>query len=371
MLPHGKLMNKVNKDSLNVALIGYGYAGKVFHAPLIDSVERLNLTTFVSSDSTKVRQDFPEAAVYGQPQAVFEDPNIDLIVIATPNEHHFSLAKAALDAGKHVVVDKPFTVTVEEAEQLIAHPRAEAGILSVFHNRRWDADFLTIQDLLNRNTLDRVVTFESHFDRFRPEVRERWRERAGAGGGLWYDLGPHLVDQALKLFGQPDEIFADLSIQRTGAVATDYFHVLLRYGNARIILHASALVGADLPRFVIHGLRGSYVKHGMDVQEDSLKAGNRPGSSNWGIDSCDGELTLWQGDCSTKSKLTTKQGCYSKYYEQVRDAIFGLAPNPVPATEALHVMKLIELGILSNEQRQAIPVRLKSVIQTSSSSARS
>jgi len=354
-------MDTFSGQPLNVALIGYGYAGKTFHAPLIASVPGLNLTTFVSSDSTKVLADFPRATVCANPDEVFQNESIDLVVIATPNDLHFDLAKRALDAGKNVVVDKPFTTTTQEAESLVAHPANKNLVLSVFHNRRWDADFLTLKSLLAAETIGDVLMFESHFDRYRPEVRQRWRENAGPGGGLWYDLGPHLVDQAIQLFGVPESIFADLGMQRTDATAVDYCHVLLRYGKRRVILHASAMIGAVGPRFIVHGTVGSYVKTGMDTQEDSLKSGATPLTPNWGLDSTDGELTTWKDGVATTNKVITARGSYQDYYLAIRQAILQQAPNPVPASEALVVMQVIEAATRSAESGREMSVDLTAV----------
>ncbi|MBY0549530.1 MAG: oxidoreductase [Candidatus Obscuribacterales bacterium] len=354
-------METFSGQPLNVALIGYGYAGKTFHAPLIASIPGLNLTTFVSSDSAKVLADFPQATVCADPNDVFRNESIDLVVIATPNDLHFDLAKRALDAGKNVVVDKPFTTTTQEAEILVAHPANQDLVLSVFHNRRWDADFLTLKSLLADGLLGEVVTFESHFDRFRPEVRQRWRETAGPGGGLWYDLGPHLVDQVIELFGVPDSIFADLGMQRQDATAVDYCHVLLRYGKRRVILHASAMVGAVGPRFVVHGTLGSYVKTGMDKQEDSLKSGATPLTQEWGLDPTKGELTTWKDGVATTSEVITARGRYQDYYSAIRQAILKQAPNPVPAAEALTVMRVLEAATKSAEAKRELSVNMTAV----------
>lgn len=197
-------------DSIRVGLIGYGYASKTFHAPLIAGTPGMALAAVSSSDATKVHADWPSVPVVSEPKHLFNDPNIDLIVIPTPNDTHFPLAKAALEAGKHVIVDKPFTVTLSQARELDALAKSFGRVLSVFHNRRWDSDFLTVKALLNEGTLGEILFFESHFDRFRPQVRNRWREQAGPGSGIWYDLAPHLLDQAVNLFGLPVSMTVDL-----------------------------------------------------------------------------------------------------------------------------------------------------------------
>jgi predicted dehydrogenase len=334
-------------EPLQVALVGYGFVGKVFHAPLICSTPGLQLRSVVSSNPVGVHADLPDVAVSPDLASVLHDPHIDLIVIATPNALHAPQAHAALDSGKHVVVDKPFTVTVREAEAVIAHAERAERVLSVFHNRRWDADFLTLRELIASDTLGEITQFESHFDRFRPDVRDRWRERAGPGAGLWYDLGPHLLDQALQLFGAPIGLWADIAMQRDGAETDDYFHAVLRYPRCRVILHASALVAAHGLRFAVHGTRGSYVKMGLDSQEDALKAGRTPGDASWGVDSEAGTLSVVDGESTATRYVAGVPGNYRRYYERVRDAILGSDTNPVPAADALAVMRLIELGLQS------------------------
>lgn len=216
-------------DNIRVGLIGYGYASKTFHAPLIAGTPGMMLAAVSSSDATKVHADWPSVPVVSEPKHLFNDPNIDLIVIPTPNDTHFPLAKAALEAGKHVIVDKPFTVTLSQARELDALAKGLGRLLSVFHNRRWDSDFLTVKTLLSEGTLGEILFFESHFDRFRPQVRNRWREQAGPGSGIWYDLAPHLLDQAVNLFGLPVSMTVDLAQLRPGAQTTDYFHAVLSY----------------------------------------------------------------------------------------------------------------------------------------------
>lgn len=341
-------------DTVRVGLIGYGYASKTFHAPLIAGTPGMQLAAVSSSDAAKVHADWPTVPVVASPTALFDDPSLDLIVIPTPNDTHFPLAKAALEAGKHVVVDKPFTVTLSQARELEALAKSRGLVLSVFHNRRWDSDFLTLQALLHQGTLGEVAYFESHFDRYRPQVRNRWREQAGVGSGIWYDLGPHLVDQALVLFGQPVSITVDLAQLRPGAQTTDYFHAILNYPQRRIVLHASMLAAAESARYIVHGTRGSFVKYGLDPQEDRLKAGERPPVEDWGYDMRDGVLTLAEGDSLVEKPLLTQPGNYPAYYAGVRDALNGQGENPVPASQAIRVMEIIELGIESAKHRAVL-----------------
>ncbi|BDH46102.1 oxidoreductase [Salmonella enterica subsp. enterica serovar Choleraesuis] len=343
-------------EKIRVGIIGYGYASKTFHAPLIAGTPGLVLSAISSSDAGKVAADWPSVPVVSSPQALIADPELDLIIIPTPNDTHYPLAKAALEAGKHVVVDKPFTVTLSQARELEELAAKRGLLLSVFHNRRWDSDFLTVRELISSGTLGEVASFESHFDRFRPQVRARWREQTGAGTGIWYDLGPHLIDQALVLFGKPVSINVDLAQLRPGAETTDYFHAVLTYPQRRVILHGTMLAAAESARYIVHGTRGSYVKFGLDPQEDRLKAGERLPQEDWGYDMRDGELTLAQGDELDKRPWLTQPGNYPAYYAAIRDALNGQGENPVPASQAITVMELIELGIASAERRATLPL---------------
>jgi len=284
-------INSASAAPLQVALIGYGNAGRIFHAPLIPGVPGLQLACICSSRPEAVRADWPQMRVLATPEAVFADPGIDVVVVATPNASHHALAKAALQAGKHVVVDKPCCVTLAETDDFLATAQAKKRVLTVFQNRRFDSDFLALQQVLASGQLGRVVQVESHFDRYRPTVPARWREQSLPGSGLWFDLGPHLVDQALALWGLPDALCLDLACLRDGAQVNDWFHAVLRYdtrhGGLRVILHASTLVAELGPRWAVHGTQGSFTKFGLDTQEDALKAGRRPQMDalhDWGQD---------------------------------------------------------------------------------------
>ena len=342
-----------SKRELHVALIGYGYAGRVFHLPLLRQVKGLQVTHVVSSKATSA--ELTGVRITADAKQIFSDPEIDLVVIATPNDTHFDLARRALQAGKHVVIDKPFTTTVAEAHELVALGKKSHRLLSVFHNRRWDSDFLTVKNLLSEKRLGEVVHFESHFDRYRPRVQQRWRELPGPGSGVWFDLGPHLADQALQLLGPPEVIYGDIALQRQGAKTDDYFHVVMRYGNRRVILHAGSLVADETPRFSIHGTQGSYAKFGLDPQEEALKRGDIPGGPGWGEDPRDGELTTQQHSAVQTSKVRTIPGNYLAYYEGVRHAILKDAPNPVPPEEALQVMAVLETAVQSAKKGCELP----------------
>ncbi|MDV5356430.1 oxidoreductase [Enterobacter asburiae] len=341
-------------DIIRVGVIGYGYASKTFHAPLIAGTAGMTLAAISSSDESKVKADWPNVDVVADPKRLFNDPNIDLIVIPTPNDTHFPLAKAALEAGKHVVVDKPFTVTLSQARELDALARSYGRLLSVFHNRRWDSDFLTLKALLADGALGEVAYFESHFDRFRPQVRDRWREQGGPGSGIWYDLAPHLLDQAVNLFGLPVSLTVDLAQLRPGAQSTDYFHAVLTYPQRRVVLHGTMLAAAESARYIVHGTRGSYVKYGLDPQEERLKSGARLPQEDWGYDMRDGVLTRIDGEARKEETWLTLPGNYPAYYAAIRDALMGGGENPVPASQAIRIMELIELGIESAKHRATL-----------------
>lgn len=331
---------------LRVALVGFGLAGRVFHAPLIAATPGLVLHTVVSSDAAKVHGALPDVRVVADPQVAFDDPAIDLVVIASPNDAHAPLATAALRAGRHVVVDKPFAIDLAQAREVADVARERARLLCVFHNRRWDADFLALKALVDAGTLGEIAEVHSHFDRFRPTVPDRWRERRGPGAGLWLDLGPHLVDQALQLFGLPDAVQADLAIQRAGAEVDDWFHVVLRYPRLRVVLHAGALVpGAGL-RFAVHGSGGSWFKHGLDPQEAALRDGAVPGGDRWGVDPLPGRLLRANADGTVVDAVSpTPAGDYRAFYAGVRDAINADAAPTVTLDDALDVMRVLQAGI--------------------------
>ncbi|MDC9603836.1 oxidoreductase [Xenorhabdus griffiniae] len=341
-------------DFLKVGLVGYGYASKTFHAPLIAGTSNIELVAISSSDANKVKKDWSTISVVPSPEELFRDPNIDLIVIPTPNDTHYPLAQQALAAGKHVIVDKPFTITVEQAQSLKKQAEEANLLLSVFHNRRWDSGFLTVKSIIKENKLGTLKYYESHFDRYRPAVRQRWREAAGAGSGIWYDLAPHLLDQAVQLFGKPRAITTDLGMMRPNAETADYFHAQLTYPDLKVVLHATMLAAAESPIYTLHGMTGSYIKYGLDTQEERLKAGERPPRADWGYDARDGYVTLSQDESLVTKVVPTVPGNYGAYYAAIRDAILFGKPNPVTASEAILIMKLIEAGEKSAKEQRTI-----------------
>ncbi|MDM0103406.1 oxidoreductase [Variovorax sp. J22R24] len=332
--------------TLRAGLVGYGFAGQTFHAPVLSAVEGLELGAVASSQPHRVHTDWPGVDVVPDVEALLRRTDIDLVVIAAPNAQHHPLAKAALAAGKHVIVDKPFTLDAVQARELSDLAQQKGRLLSVYQNRRFDSDFQTLRNLLASSDLGRPVYLESHFDRYRPQVRER-----------------HLVDQAVQLFGRPDTLQLDTAALRDGALVEDYFHAVLRYDKGthaplRVVLHATTLAAYAAPRYIVHGTRGSYIKRGVDPQEDALRAGGRPGDAGWGVDPIEGELTIMRDDGRVQVRgVPTLAGNYVGYYAAIRDAIHGEGPNPVTPDQAVELMELLDLGRQSATEGRALAVR--------------
>ena len=342
----------IANDPIGVAVVGYGLAGQTFHAPLIAATPGLRLTAVVSSRPEAVHADLPQVEVLPDLNAALAREDIRLIVVATPDALHAEQSIAALKAGKAVVVDKPFAATLADAEAIAAVARHATGVFSVFQNRRWDADFLTLRRLIAEGALGEIAVFESHYDRFRPTVTDRWKDQRD--GGVWADLGPHLIDQAVQLFGPPLGVYADLQAQRRGATAIDYAPVLLRYDRLRVILNMSHLAAEASLRYAVHGTGGSFIKHGLDAQEGQSKAGLRPGDPDWGVDPSPGVLTKQIDGRPVHTTPTPERGDYPAFYVAMRDAIRGEGPPPVPADQALMTMRIIDAGLRSAAERREI-----------------
>ena len=339
---------------IRVGVIGFGFVSKTFHIPLLQATDGYKITAVSSSRPAEVSAMLAGVEVVSDPKALVTHPDLDLVVIASPNETHAPLAEAVMRAGRNVVVDKPFTITVEEARHLVAVAKEKNVLLSVFQNRRWDSDFLTIQDAIRRDLTGRVVLFESRIDRFRREVRDRWREIPGPGAGLLYDLGPHLIDQTLFLFGIPDSVQATLATQRRGGRTDDFFQLVLRYGEMVATLEAGSLVSGGSARFSVHGEQASVIKRKPDIQEDQLRASIIPGSPDWGIDPDD--ALLFDGATGDTHTLKAARGDQRGYYVALRQALLGRAPNPVPPEQGATVMAIVQAGFRSDKEgRRVIP----------------
>lgn len=337
-----------------VGLIGYGLGGSTFHAPVIAAVPGLRLARIASRSAKRETLDaYPGVQLDDTPQAMLDDPAIALVVVCTPNASHYALAKAALLAGKHVVVDKPFVLSSAEGEELVALARQQGVQLSVYQNRRWDGDFLTLRRTVESGELGAIHTYRAHFDRYAPQVKVRWKEQAQPGAGVLWDLGSHLIDQALELFGMPRSVTAHLSVQRDGAQVEDAFELVLDHGATKTVLHAGALVRAPGPRYQVHGTHGSFVKYGIDSQEAALKLGKRPGDAGWGHDAPADWATITAADGSHRT-VETIPGAYEAFYRGVYHAIAEGAEVPVKPEDAVDVVRVIELALRSHRERRTI-----------------
>ncbi|MEL7691068.1 oxidoreductase [Citromicrobium bathyomarinum] len=329
---------------IGVGLVGFGLSGRVFHAPFVEATEGLALRAIVSSDPAKVHDRLPGMAVVPSVEALLAEPGIELVIVASPDDLHADHAIAALDAGKHVLVEKPVATTLGDAQRMRDAAQRTGRMLTVFQNRRWDADFLTLKRMIGEDLLGEIVHFESHFDRWKPDVPERWKD--AREGGSWFDLGPHLVDQALCLFGMPDAMTLDLASMREGSPAPDWFHAVLRYPNRRVVLHSSKLCADDGLRFAVHGTGGSWIKHGLDTQEPAIVGGAQPGDADLGVDPIPGTYTP-ASDIHSHGEVPNERGDYRLFWNALASAIRGDGPNPVGIEQALDTMKVLEAGMRS------------------------
>lgn len=342
---------------IKIAIAGYGKGAKIYNAPIISSVEGFEISRILTSSPENIaaaKEDFPNAKITSKFAEILEDPKIELILITTPNHLHKTHTEKALRAGKHVIVEKPITPTSEETEHLIALAKDKNLILTVNHNRRFDSDFQTVKKLLEEKKLGKIVQYEAHFYRFRDEVNNHWKEdKNNPGSGILYDLGSHLIDQALQLFGTPKAVLADIRIQRKGAEVPDYFELWLYYTNLKVSLNAGMLVKEKGPTFSIHGTKGSFVKFGDDPQEELLKVGIKPKDQwGWGIEPNE----IW-GKFNTIEHAATvesEQGDYRKFYENVYQVISGNEELLVKPEEARDVIKVIELAMQSNSEKRQV-----------------
>ncbi|KWC22728.1 oxidoreductase [Burkholderia ubonensis] len=346
---------------LRIGLMGFGFAGATFHAPVIAASGRTQVAAIATGQPDRARAAYPDARIVADLDALLALDDIECVAIATPNDTHFPLARQVLDAGRHVVVDKPVTLTSDEALALARLANARSRVFAPFHNRRWDGDFLTVRRIVESGELGRITSVTSHFDRFRPQVRVRWREEAARGGGLLLDLGPHLIDQALALFGLPDTVSATVKTRRDNGSAPDFVHVQLGYPDKDVALHASALSAIEPARFTLHGTRGSYQKFGLDTQEDQLKADLTPDDVEFGGGNPPGVLRVLDGDVETERPVPTLDGQYAEFYRALAASIREGAPFPVTPQDAVDVMTIIELAAQSEHEGRRLPFLRKIV----------
>ena len=333
----------MTKD-IRVGVIGFGLAGRIFHSAVIAETPGLELACIVQRRGDEAAKTYPGVPICRSIEDMLRDNSIRLVVVATPSYLHFENALQCLRAGRNVLIDKPFTLTSDEARQLIDEARERGVLVTAYQNRRWDGDFVTLKQVLASGELGRVVSYESHFDRFRDAPRfDVWRESGGPGGGILFDLGPHLIDQATVLFGNPESIWADVRIDRDGGTVDDAFDVLLKFDGVTALLRSTLTAAAKGPRFVAHGTKGSFVKWGLDPQEDTLKAGAKFSDPEFGQEpeSQWGELYI---PGQPVRKIKTAAGNYRGIYANVRDAILGKAKLEVTPEQAWRTTRLIELA---------------------------
>ncbi|WP_445001750.1 Gfo/Idh/MocA family protein [Exiguobacterium alkaliphilum] len=327
---------------INTILVGFGFSATTFHLPFLKALDEYNVTGVVSSRPDDVKRELPDVTVYASLEAALES-EATLFVITTPSHLHNDMVEACLKAGKDVLVEKPAFLSVKEGEKLRDLEANSRGIVNVFHNRRTDGDFLTVKALLEKGELGDWKVFESRFDRFRPAVRDRWRENAGPGSGILFDLGSHLIDQALVLFGVPDRVQADVMIQRDGGQSDDGFFITLHHGEKRVYLRSNPFIAGEAPRFELHGTKGSFIKHGLDPQEAALRNGNL---SPYVLETG----TLSQDETSA---VAIESGRYTDFYRELAASFIARRPL-VPLSDALLTTRVIELARLSSDEQRTI-----------------
>jgi scyllo-inositol 2-dehydrogenase (NADP+) len=345
---------------IEVGLVGFGLAGRAFHAPVIRAVPGLHLAAILQRSGTEAAEKYPDVRIVRSLDELLLMPEVGLVVIATPNDTHYPLARKCLEAGRDVVVDKPFATTLEEAKSLVETAKETGRLLTVYQNRRYDGDFQAIRKLVADGTLGRIVRFESAYDRFRPQLKPgAWRETTRPGSGILFDIAPHLIDHALVLFGLPEAVTGDIRVERENAVADDAFDITLHYSNGMCaVLRSSILAAAPRPRFVLFGTQGSFVKQTFDPQEMNLRRGDIPADKPWGFEPEEnwGVLTVPAGDSFKRRRFPAATCDYRDYYSNVRDAILGRAALAVTPEYALHVMRMLELARESSRKRCTIPL---------------
>lgn len=341
---------------LQTAIVAFGKSAQIFHAPLLQAHQGFILRKVLERHGETAKKIYKSIEVVKSLEGLLNDPSIDLVVITTPNQLHFPMAQAALDAGKHVVLEKPFTVTSKEARTLTGLAKSTKRIVSTFQNRRWDSDFLTVEKIVKEGLLGRLVTYEAHFDRFRPGIKDAWKEKREPGAGILYDLGSHLIDQAICLFGLPERIFADIRKQRDGSLVDDYFELILFYRELKVTLKAGMLVKGKKLKYTLSGTSGTFTKYGTDVQEEALKSGALPGSEDWGKEKeADwGTLDTDLSGLMINGRIESSPGNYAKFYDNIYAAITEGKPLAVPPETSYEVIRIIEAAMESHAGQKVI-----------------
>lgn len=344
---------------INTAILSYGMSGEVFHAPLLAAHAGYNLTKIWQRKGESSKTRYPNVDVVKSFESILKDQDIELVIVNTPNETHFDYSKQALLAGKHVVVEKPFTNTVDEGQKLIDLAKKQNRTLSVFQNRRWDGGFMTVREIIQSNVLGKMVELEMHYDRFRNYIAvNTWKEEPGVGSGILYNLGSHMLDQIIQLFGMPKSVDARIGIQRPEGKVFDYYDLRLSYIDHNVIVKSSYLVREAGPQYILHGINGSFIKYGIDPQEEALKEGKIPKGIHWGKEpeAFWGKLNTQLGALHYEGKVETLAGNYILYYQNLYEVIREHKELIVKPEQALQVIQLIEAAIKSNTDRKAIDI---------------
>ena len=346
-------------NPIKTGLASYGMSSMVFHGPLLKVHPGFRIDKIVERNQRASKSAFPEAIIVKDFRELCKDPEIELIIVNTPDPLHYPFAKMALESGKHVVVEKPFTQSYAQAKELITLAGKQDKVLSVFQNRRWDGDFLTVQQVIRNKMLGRLVEFESHFDRYRNFIQENtWKEEAIAGAGTLMNLGSHMIDQALVLFGIPKSVYADIRINRLKGEVDDSFDLFLKYNDIKVLIRGSYLVREQGPRYILHGTEGSFLKWGIDPQEQALKDGKLPVGDTWGKEETEywGKLNTDINNLHFEGRIETFPGNYRAYYENIYETIRNKAELIVKPQEAANVIKIIEAARKSNVKGCVVPI---------------
>jgi scyllo-inositol 2-dehydrogenase (NADP+) len=346
-------------NPIKTALLSYGMSGEIFHAPLITADPHFSLVTVLQRNSDKAKSRYPDVRIVRHIGDILDDDAIELLVINTPNESHYEYASQALEAGKHIIVEKPFTVSAEEAERLINLAKKKKRMLTVFQNRRWDGDFMTVKKVLDNQWVGKVAEFELHYDRYRNYIEANtWKEEQGPGSGILYNLGSHMLDQVLVLFGMPNEVDARVGIQRPDGKVEDFYDIRMSYDNFHTIVKSSYLVREPTPRYIVHGTEGSFIKYGIDPQEQALKDGKTPGTPGWGMEAKElwGKLNTTIEGLHYEGLIETLAGNYLEFYKNVSAVIRDDASLAVKPEESRDVIKLIEACYESDRLRKTVKV---------------
>lgn len=342
---------------INTAVLSYGMSGKLFHAPFLHVLKEFNFYSVWERTRKVAREKYPSVITYTSLDELLSDDSVELVIVNTPNYTHYDYAKKALQAGKHVIVEKPFVADVKEGEELIALAKAQNKVLSVYQNRRFDSDYKAVKKIIDEGWLGEMVEAEIHFDRYKEGISiKQHKETPGPGTGALYDLGSHIIDQALQLFGMPKAVFGDITIMRPVSKVDDYFEVLLYYPNLRVRLHSSYLVREALPGYILHGSKGSFIKTKTNVQEEALDKEILPGGDDWGIEpeSEMGFLHTEKDGQVIKKYVSSERGNYADYFTGIYKTIRENAPVPVAAEDGLNVIRIITAAFKSSETRQVI-----------------